>query len=151
MSMEQYISLCGDRSGEGNPRNKKAEWNGDEWNDMTLYLFHKLNDRVGEQIRSSVAELLESHEARIWVSENTMAITERPNNEGKKKRGISESRSKEEGKNVPSVQKTTHPGTTCPLFKVLQRNSLMFSWVTSPPISFCMFSCHRSTSWLAKL
>ena len=103
MSMEQYISLCGDRSGEGNPRNKKRNGMGTNGMIMTLYLFHKLDDRVGEQIRSSVAELLKSHETRIWVSENTMAITERPNRKGKKKRGISESRSTEEGRDIPSV------------------------------------------------
>lgn len=39
-------------------------------------LFHELNDGVGEQIRTSVTELLESHEARIWVPENTMTISE---------------------------------------------------------------------------
>ena len=39
------------------------------------YLFHKLDGGVGEEIRSCVAELLKSHEARIWVAENTMTVS----------------------------------------------------------------------------
>lgn len=96
------------------------------------YLFDELNDGVSEEFRTSVTELLESHESRIWVPEYTMTITIMW--------GISAL------ENFPEAKKNAYPGTTCPLFKVFHRNSLMISWVISPPISFCMLSCHRSTS-----
>lgn len=48
-------------------------------------------------------------------------------------------------------ESSAYPGTTCPLFSVRQRKSLMSSCETLSPISFCMFSCHRNTSWFARL
>lgn len=45
----------------------------------------------------------------------------------------------------------TYPGTTCPLFRVFQRYSLIFSSVISVPSSFCIAICHLRTSWLASL
>ena len=40
------------------------------------YLLHELHDRVSKKLGPRFAEVLERHEARIWVPEDTVAVTD---------------------------------------------------------------------------
>lgn len=104
----------------------------------SAYLLDHLNDRVSKQLRTRFAELQQGSEARIRVAQDTMAV--------------SAPQSHSPISATPNEERLhSYPGTTWPLFRVFQRNSLMWSCVSLSPSSLRMLSCQRSTSWFAKL
>ena len=103
------------------------------------YLLNELDDGVLQQRRARLAELLERHEARVGAPQHAVAVA------------VPSFISLAVACGVCPSRPAAHPGTTWPLFSVRQRNSLMSSCETLLPISFCMLSCQRSTSWFAKL